>query len=28
MEIKIMNENLELHDLSNSELLAIWNSLK
>ena len=28
MEIKIKNENLELHDLSNSELLAIWNSLK
>ena len=28
MEIKIKNENLELHDLSNSELLAFWNSLK
>ena len=28
MEIKIKNENLELDDLSNSELLAFWNSLK
>ena len=28
MEIKIKNENLELNDLSNSELLAFWNSLK
>ena len=28
MEIKIKNENLEIDGLSNSELLAYWNSLK